>query len=111
MGDKATVQSTLDHGFRLLAKHENPTRPENHFVIDPTKWDFYAMDCYWLVGDNKRASEHAREVIRLSQRADGTDKSPMRASEARFVPCRYFRPQRRRRSRSRVDTDRTSDQS
>jgi helix-turn-helix protein len=85
MGDKSAVQSTLDHGFRLLAKHEHPTRPENHFVIDPTKWDFYAMDCYWMVGDNKRASEHASEVIRLSQRADGTDKSPMRASEARFV--------------------------
>jgi hypothetical protein len=41
MGDKESVQSTLDHGFRLLAKHEHPTRPENHFVIDPTKWDFY----------------------------------------------------------------------
>ncbi|ONI77347.1 transcriptional regulator [Actinosynnema sp. ALI-1.44] len=85
MNNKQSVQSALDHGYRLLAKHEHPTRPENHFVIDPNKWDFYAMDCYWMVGDNKRAAEHAHEVIRLSQRPDGTEKSPMRASEARFV--------------------------
>lgn len=85
MNNKKNVQSTLDHGYHLLAKHEHPTRPENHFVIDPNKWDFYAMDCYRVVGDNKRAAEHAHEVIRLSRRPDGTEKSPMRASEARFV--------------------------
>lgn len=85
MGHMDQVQSILDHGYRLLAKHEHPTRPENHFVIDPTKWDFYAMDCYWMVGDNKRAAEHAHEVIRLSKRPDGAEKSPMRASEARFA--------------------------
>jgi hypothetical protein len=85
MGDRAQVQSILDQGHKLLAQHEYPTRPENHFVIDPAKWDFYAMDCYWMVGDNRRAADHAHEVIRLSQRPDGSERSPMRASEARFA--------------------------
>lgn len=85
MGDKERVQQILDDGFRLLAQHDHPTRPENHFVIDPTKWDFYAMDCYRLVKDDKRAAEHAHEVIELSQRPDGTERSPMRAAEARFT--------------------------
>jgi transcriptional regulator with XRE-family HTH domain len=85
MGDRERVQQILDDGFRMLAQHENPTRPENHFVIDPAKWDFYAMDCYRLAKDDKRATEHAREVIELSQRPDGTEKSPMRAAEARFT--------------------------
>jgi hypothetical protein len=60
-------------------------RPENHFVIDRTKWDFYAMDCYRLVGDNDRAAEHAHAVLKLSRKADGSERSPMRASEARLT--------------------------
>jgi transcriptional regulator with XRE-family HTH domain len=85
MGDRTRVQEILDDGFRMLAQHDNPTRPENHFVIDPSKWDFYAMDCYRLVRDDKRASAHAREVIELSQRPDGTERAPMRAAEARLT--------------------------
>jgi hypothetical protein len=69
----------------LLDGHEHPTRPDNHFVIDPTKWDFYAMDCYRLGGDNTRAVEHAQEILRLSQRPHGSDRSPMRATEARLT--------------------------
>jgi transcriptional regulator with XRE-family HTH domain len=85
MGDKLRVQQILDDGFRMLTQHDHPTRPENHFVIDPSKWDFYAMDCFRLVKDDKRATEHAREVIELSLRPDGTEKSPMRAAEARLT--------------------------
>ncbi|WP_030107406.1 helix-turn-helix domain-containing protein [Actinoalloteichus caeruleus] len=85
MGQRDRVHRTLDGGYRLLTRHDHPSRPENHFVIDPTKWDFYAMDCYRLVGDDRRATEHAHEVIHLSRASDGTEKSPMRATEARFT--------------------------
>lgn len=85
MGQKETVHRILDNGYRLLGQHDHPSRPENHFVIDPNKWDFYAMDCYRLVGEDRRAADHAREVLRLSRRPDGTDKSPMRATEARLT--------------------------
>jgi transcriptional regulator with XRE-family HTH domain len=85
MGNRTGVRRALDQGFRLLDGHEHPTRPDNHFVIDPTKWDFYAMDCYRIDGDNTRAAEHAQEILRLSQRPDGSDRSPMRATEARLT--------------------------
>lgn len=85
MGNRAEVQKILDEGYRLLGQHDNPSRPENHFVIDPTKWDFYAMDCYRLVGDHARATEHAHQVLKLSRKPDGTERSPMRASEARLT--------------------------
>ncbi len=85
MGNRLEVQKILDDGYRRLGQHEHPLRPENHFVIDPTKWDFYAMDCYRLVGDNERATEHALAVLKLSHKADGSERSPMRASEARLT--------------------------
>jgi len=85
MGQRETVHRILDEGYRSLERHDRPSRPENHFVIDPQKWDFYAMDCYRLVGQNQRAVNHAREVLAISRRADGSDKSPMRATEARLT--------------------------
>jgi transcriptional regulator with XRE-family HTH domain len=85
MGHRSEARRAMDQGFRLLEGHEHPTRPENHFVIDPAKWDFYAMDCYRIGGDNTRAAEHAHEILRLSQRPDGGDRSPMRATEARLT--------------------------
>jgi transcriptional regulator with XRE-family HTH domain len=85
MGNRSDVRRALDHGARLLGDHEHPSRPENHFVIDPTKWDFYAMDCYRIARDDTRAAENAHEILRLSARPDGTDRSPMRASEARLT--------------------------
>ena len=85
MGNRSDVRRALDHGFRLLEGHEHPTRPENHFVIDPAKWDFYAMDCYRIGGDNTRAADHAHGVLCLSERPDGSDRSPMRATEARLT--------------------------
>jgi transcriptional regulator with XRE-family HTH domain/tetratricopeptide (TPR) repeat protein len=85
MGQRDEVSKILDDGYRALGQHERPGRPENHFIIDPQKWDFYAMDCYRLVGEDKRATDHAREVLRISRRPDGTDKSPMRATEARLT--------------------------
>jgi hypothetical protein len=85
MGDTAGVRRALDAGNALLSSLERPSRPEHHFIIDPDKWDFYAMDAYRIVGDNERAAEHATEVIRAGIRPDGTERWPMRMSEARFT--------------------------
>jgi len=85
MGNPSDVRRALDRGVKLLDGHEHPSRPDNHFVVDPAKWDFYEMDCYRIVGENERASEHAQEVLALSGRPDGSDLSPMRASEARLT--------------------------
>jgi transcriptional regulator with XRE-family HTH domain len=37
MGDASQVRHALNRGAKLLEQHEHPSRPENHFVIDPTK--------------------------------------------------------------------------
>jgi hypothetical protein len=85
LGDIDAVQRLLDEGSSLLAALPRPDHPENHFTIDPDKWDFYAMDAFRLVGDNQRAAYHAREVLRLGHAADGTEKAPMRVAEARLT--------------------------
>ncbi|WP_235926001.1 hypothetical protein [Actinokineospora pegani] len=81
MGRREEVVRTLDEGHRLLGAHERPARPENHFVVDPGKWDFYAMDCFRVVGEDRRAAEHARELLR----PDKAERAPMRAAEARLT--------------------------
>lgn len=85
MGDARAVHRTLDDGFRLLGGHDRPTRPENHFVIEPAKWDFHAMDCYRLVHADRHAATHANAVLDGSRRPDGTEANPMRAAEARLT--------------------------
>jgi hypothetical protein len=85
MGDTRQVHRTLDAGFRLLTRHDRPKRPDNHFVVEPAKWDLHAMDCYRVLGDDARAVAHADAVLALSRRPDGTEASPMRAAEARLT--------------------------
>lgn len=85
MGEMEAVHRALDESYRFLAGRERPARPENHFVIDPQKWDLYAMDCYRIAGEDRRATEHAQEVLRISHRPDGSERSPMRAAEARLT--------------------------
>jgi hypothetical protein len=55
MGNPSDVRA-LDRGARLLGEHDHPSHPENRFVIDPAKWDFSAMDCYRILGDDARAA-------------------------------------------------------
>ena len=43
------------------------------------------MDCYRLIGDDKLAEMHAREIVRKTTNADGTSNSPMRNAEARLT--------------------------
>ena len=85
MGNQRNVVRALEKGRVLLDSLPYPERPDNHFVVDPDKFDFYAMDCYRLIGDDKLAEMHAREVIRKTTGADGTVSSPMRNVEARLT--------------------------
>lgn len=85
IGDVEEVRAALERGRALLGGLPRPDRPEHHFVVDPDKWDFYAMDAYRLAGDDGLAAHHAREVISLGTAPDGTERAPMRMAEARLT--------------------------
>lgn len=85
LGDRRQVEVALDKGRRLLEGMPHPENLDNHFVVDPAKFDFYAMDCYRLVGEDKLASTLAEEVLRAGTDFDGTERMPMRNSEARVT--------------------------
>jgi hypothetical protein len=52
---------------------------------DPTKFDFYAMDCYRHLGEDSMAHSLADSVIQASTDFDGTERAPMRIAEARIT--------------------------
>lgn len=56
-----------------------------HFVVDPSKYEFYAMDCYRHIGENRLARELSDEVIRVSGGYDGHERWPMRTAEAQVT--------------------------
>lgn len=85
MGSQRNVVHSLEKGRILLDLLPYPERPDNHFVVDPDKFDFYAMDCYRLIGDDNLAEMHAREIIRKATAFDGVDLSPMRRAEAEIT--------------------------
>ena len=92
MGMPEKVHEALDAGSVLLNKLPYPDRPDNHFVVDPDKWDFYAMDTYRIVGEDDLAKRNAEEVIQRSVSSDGVVVAPMRFAEAHAAQP----PQRRR---------------
>ncbi len=83
--DRRQTEVALDRGRRLLDSLPYPENLGHHFVVDPTKFDFYAMDCYRLLGDDKIAETLADEVIQASTDFDGTERAPMRLAEARIT--------------------------
>jgi tetratricopeptide (TPR) repeat protein len=85
IGDRRQVEVALDAGRRLLEQQPYPTNLDNHFVVDPAKYDFYAMDCYRVVGENGLADAAAQEVIASSTDFDGTLRKPMRVAEAEIT--------------------------
>jgi len=92
IGDRRQVEVALDEGRALLEQLPYPDNLDNHFAVDPTKWDFYSMDCYRILGggdtastENKLAESYAQEVIRIGTDATGTELSPMRNAEARIT--------------------------
>jgi hypothetical protein len=85
VGSIPELRRVLDHGQQLLSGFPPPSRTDNHFIVDPAKWDFYAMDAYRLVGDDELAKRHAQEVLHSGISADGIELSPMRVAEARLT--------------------------
>ncbi|GAA1234869.1 hypothetical protein GCM10009676_18360 [Prauserella halophila] len=85
MGMAEEVHTALEKGSSLLGRIPYPERPENHFVVDPDKWDFYAMDTYRIVGEDQLAQRNAEEVVRRSVSSEGELVSPMRYAEAQLT--------------------------
>lgn len=85
MGDRREVDAALDHGRTLLESLPYPDNLANHFVVDPAKFDFYAMDCYRILGADRLAEAYARQVIADGTAADGSERTPMRNAEARVT--------------------------
>jgi len=82
IGDRGKVEVSLDRGRTLLETLPPPDDPSHHFVVDPSKWDFYSMDVLRKVGDTNRADALADEVLDRSRDWSGKVTSPMRAAEA-----------------------------
>ena len=85
IGDRRQKEVALDQGRKLLDAIPYPENLEHHFVVDPAKFDFYAMDCYRILGEDRMAKMLAEEVIRAGTDYDGTERSPMRIAEARIT--------------------------
>jgi hypothetical protein len=83
IGDRRQTEVALDKGRRLLESLPYPENLDHHFVVDPTKFDYHAMDCYRTPGVNTMAQNLADEVIRASTDFDGQERAPMRLAEAR----------------------------
>jgi hypothetical protein len=85
IGDRRQTEVALDGGRRLLESMPYPENLDHHFVVDPTKFDFYAMDCYRMLAEDKLAESLATEVIQASTDFDGTERAPMRLAEAQIT--------------------------
>jgi hypothetical protein len=85
LGDQRQTEVALDKGRRLLGTLPYPENLDHHFVVDPMKFDYYAMDCYRILGANSMAEHLAEEVIEASTDFDGQERAPMRLAEARIA--------------------------
>ncbi|WP_328613274.1 XRE family transcriptional regulator [Amycolatopsis sp. NBC_00355] len=85
MGRRAEMETTLERGRVALDRMEYPTNIDNHFVVDPSKYDFYVMDCYRHIGEDRQARELSDEVIRVSSGFNNQDRWPMRIAEAQIT--------------------------
>ncbi len=85
LGDRGEVDAALAEGREILERLGHPSDINNHFVIDPQKFDFYAMDCCRVAGDDARAEDYARTVLAEALGPDGTVRNPMRVAEARLT--------------------------
>ena len=85
LGELRAMEAALERAGRLLDRLPRPAHPEHHFTVDPDKLVFYAMDCYRIAGQDAKAAEAAREVLRRGTAPDGTPRWPMRRSQAQLT--------------------------
>jgi hypothetical protein len=55
LGNRTRVEVALDQGRELLDSLPYPDNPRSHFQVDPAKFDFYAMNCYRNVREDRLA--------------------------------------------------------
>ncbi|WP_427887040.1 hypothetical protein ACQHIV_29270 [Kribbella sp. GL6] len=79
------LSTLLESGRDLLEELPYPDRPDNHFKVDPAKWDYYSMDIHRMAQNNAQASEYATAVINDNISPDGSELSSMRISECRLT--------------------------
>ena len=82
LGDRAAAEHAMARGRRVLDRLPNPVHPDHHFVVDPAKANFYAVDVYRWLGADAAAESFARGVLEHSVGPDGAIRAPMRRSEA-----------------------------
>ncbi|RMI32413.1 XRE family transcriptional regulator [Nocardia stercoris] len=85
LGDRSAMETALRHGRAVLDHLPQPVDLDNHFAADAQKFDFYAMDCYRVAGDDRRARDHATEVLRTAVGPEGVERAPMRVAEAHLT--------------------------
>lgn len=82
---ESDLHPLLEGGKEILTRLPYPDRPDNHFKVDPAKWDYYAMDVHRIARDDELATQYARTVIKDNITPDGHELSPMRVSECRIT--------------------------
>ena len=82
LGDRAAAEDAMARGRQVLDRLPEPVHPDHHFVVDPAKADFYAVDVYRWLGADDAAESFARGVLEHSVGPDGAIRAPMRRSEA-----------------------------
>ena len=85
IGERRQVEVALDRGRRQLDALPPPSNPGNHFVVDASRFDLWAMDCYRVLGEDLLAIGYAGEVLRSGRHPDGRERSPRRAAAARIT--------------------------
>lgn len=85
MRDRHKTEFALDQVRTVLDAQPPATNLRNHFVVDPTKANFYAMDAYRVVGADDLAEAMADTVVLTSTSPDGRVLSPMRLAEAKLT--------------------------
>ncbi len=90
LGDRRQVELALERGRELLDALPYPDNPRNHFQVDPSKFDFYAMDCYRAVGEDAMAMALADAVRATSITPGGEVIAPMRLAEAELTKATVF---------------------
>lgn len=82
IGNQGRVELSLERGRELLETLPPPMDPSHHFVVDPAKYDFYAMDVLRKAGNDRLAAGLADEVLATATDWSGSLVAPMRAAEA-----------------------------
>ena len=82
--DASETERALKEAAGILGKLPPPEHPDHHFVFDHSKWMHYAATIYTSLGEDRKAKEHATEVISEHLRPDGSSRAPMRTAEARL---------------------------